>query len=208
MVFFPTSKKKKFYSFENETHQVLCEKLFSELHSCLSFCLNTLYSLRALKPGLRSEHSPGACRPSLPFVCSTALPLHKEHSHDPVTAFRFFPHFKLCKEFGGLDPRRNQRAPKAALLNRACCVNADLLFRNSSWTISCYLKVTTQFQQWTAHSREVLGRIKSNTSHLLEWCKLLFSWPELREESGPAQLETTSFSMLAENCPANPKHCK
>lgn len=102
-----------------------------------SFCLNTLHSLRALKPRLHFEHSPGACHPSLPFVRSATPPLHKDAPETQVTASRAFPHFELCK---GLNPTRNQRAPKATLLHSACCADADPLLRNSSWTISCYLE--------------------------------------------------------------------
>lgn len=103
---------------------------------------------------------------TLPFPLSAPQPCHctKSTPMTQFTAFRIFPHFKLCKEFGGLNPRRNQRPPKAALLHRACCANAHLLFRNSSRTISRYLKVTTQFQQWTTHSREVLRRTRARSA--------------------------------------------
>lgn len=52
----------------------------------------------------------------------------------------FFYTSNFVRDSRGRKPTWNQTVPKATLLHRACCVDDDLLFRNSFWTISYYLE--------------------------------------------------------------------
>lgn len=139
--------------------------------ACLSLCQNTYYSVRPLKPPLHCQHSS-----LLPFPpLSSAL---KSRPMTQFTASRALPHFERCRGFGGLNLTQNQRVPKAILLHWTCCADGDLLFRNSSWTISCYLEGPYLFSAVNCLLQGGAGKdarpgslIRQKVSYLEEWYK-------------------------------------
>lgn len=145
---------------------------------------------------------------TLPFPLSAPQPCHCTKSA-PVTQFtasRVFPHFELCKGFRGLKPTRNQRAPKAALLHEARCANADLLFRNSSWTISCYLEgeLLAPGRCWEGCEPSLAYQAENVTFRKVMQTAFSLGWTRRRVRTSTAR----DRKFHEDNCPANPKRWK
>lgn len=151
--------------------------------------------------------------PPLPSLCPChSLAAAQRALPWPNLLFLEFSHtFELCKRLRELNPTRNQRGPRAALLHRACCADADLLFRNSSWTISRYLEgdclvsaVNRSVQGGVGKDVSPVWLTRQKTSCLEDWCKLSFSLGWTRRRVRTSTVRNSKFHK--DNCPA--KHWK
>lgn len=118
------------------------------------------------------------------------------------TSIQSFPTLRTLQRIWRTESNMKSKSSQSHTLRGACCADADLLFRNSSWTTSCYLE--GDYLLYFSSELLALGRwcegcdpicfTRHETSCLEEWCELPFPWPEARGGSEPAQLEAASFT--------------